>query len=198
MNGITGPRDNSLFGNPPARIPKGTKFAPGPDKRPSGSVELPIRRKVYIRIPNRKGTLDTKTALSYLLWVYRTGRKGSIVSHGITTYVRRNGRLLIRLEPRRGRPIFIRVLRKLPLRRWSYIAVSYELRGAVGVFELYLNSRRVLRRVFKGMSRFILNTRGSPLVGGFSGRVACLRFYRAALTGRQLARRKKKCFRKCS
>lgn len=194
LNKKTGPRDTSVYGNPPARIPRGVKFAPGPDKRPFGSIKFPLRRRVYIRIPNRKRILDTKNALSYLVWVYPTGRNGVIISHGIKVAIERNGRLTVSILRRRRRPVSLRVPRavRLPRRRWSHIAVTYLLKRKLGKYELYYNNRRIMR-VFR---RVIPNTRGSPLVGGFSGRISCLQFYQNALRGRQIARRMKRCFRK--
>ena len=147
---------------------------------------------MYVRIPNRKRALDTKKALSYLVWIYPTGRPGVIVSHGITVAIDRYGRLTLRFTPR-FRRIYLRPIttgRRLPRRRWAYVAVTYTKR--TGITKLYLNNRVILRRSFRA---YTLNTLGSPRVGGFSGRIACLQFYRVALNARQIARRRKRCFR---
>ena len=192
-------RDTSGRRNPPGRFVN-VKPAPGPKRRPGGAISFPGRPVGYIKIPNR-GRLDTRGGdLTYMAWVYFTGRPGTIISHGLTVAVDRYRRLSLRFSP-----LFVRIYlrpivtrHKLPIRKWVYVTVTYRKRTRVS--SLYVNSRPVLRKKF---GRYKLNTRGPVYIGGrprarsgFSGRIACLQFFKATLTRRQMYRRSRKCFRK--
>ena len=192
-------RDTSGRRNPSATLVN-VKPAPGPGRRPGGALHFPGRPVGFVKIPNR-GRLDTKGGdLTYMAWVYPTGRPGTIISHGLTVGVDKYRRLTLHFNP-----LFVRIyLRpvlsryRLPRMRWSLIAVTYRKRTRVS--SLYVNRRLVLRKNF---GRYKLNSRGPVYIGGrprarsgFSGRIACVQFFKAALTIRKIIRYSKRCFRK--
>jgi hypothetical protein len=83
--------------------------------------------------------------------------------------------------------------------KWQYVATTYNHK--TGVAKLYLNSRVI---AYRRIGRIKLATNYPVRMGAkigdrryFKGRVSCVHVYDVALNGNQIARRKRRCFRKC-
>lgn len=193
----------SLYRNRPG-IPVGVRLAPGPDGKPRGSYEFYGRRNSYIYFPNN-GRIDTKTSITILAWIYHTGHSGPIFHYlpngwGVHFWMVGRRTIFARLMKRGRRPIsskYISSSRITPY-KWQYVGMTYDFR--TGVAKLYLNSRVIAQ---KRIGRFRIATNYPVRMGVkigdrryFRGRISCVQVYDVALNANQIARRKRRCFRK--
>lgn len=79
--------------------------------------------------------------------------------------------------------------RGIPLRKWSYIAFTYDQRS--GIATVWRNSLPV---AFQNLGWMRLATENPVRVQGFSGSISCLQIYQDALTGPQIKSVRNVCF----
>lgn len=203
LNFKTKTRDVSLFRNIPG-IPVGVRLAKGPDGKRAGSYEFFGRRNSYIKFPNN-GRIDTKKSITIIAWIYHTGRAGPIFNYmpngwGVHFWMTSPRTLFVRFTKRgsrRSTPAL--ASKRIKPYKWQYVAATYDYN--TGKAKLYLNSRVIASR---RIGRIKLATNYPVRMGAkigdrryFKGRVSCVHVYDVALNGKQIARRKRRCFRKC-
>ena len=200
LDGSRRGRDISRSRNPSARL-IGVTPAPGPDGRPDGSMQFYGRSSSYVEIPN-SGRLDARYSITILAWVYHSGRAGPIFNYnprgfGVHLWMVRPRELFARFVRRNGR--FTRPVRSrnVRYRAWNYVGATYNQK--TGIAALWINSRRVAQQ---RIGRFQLSTQPAVRLGArlgdrryFRGRMFCIQVYSVALTGKQIAAAKKKCFK---
>ena len=199
LNSVSKGRDVSGRKNPPA-IFGSVRPAPGPDRKQGSSYQFFGRPNSFIQLPN-KGLLDTVNSITISLWVYPQG-PGPLVNYnsrgqGVQIWMVSRTQLYARFVRRRGRVLTKPIIYRIYRRSWSYVTVTYNQK--TGDARLYVNTRLVKRRTV-GKFRLATNypVRVGAKIGGtrfFKGRLACLQFYNTALSGRQIAVRKRMCFK---
>ena len=199
LNSVSKGRDVSGRKNPPA-IFGSVRPAPGPDRKQGSSYQFFGRPNSFIQLPN-KGLLDTVNSITISLWVYPQG-PGPLVNYnprgqGMQIWMVSRTQLYARFVRRRGRVLTKPIIYRIYRRSWSYVTVTYNQK--TGDARLYVNTRLVKRRTV-GKFRLATNypVRLGAKIGGtrfFKGRLACLQFYNTALSGRQIAVRKRMCFK---
>lgn len=174
--------------------------APGPNGQPGGAVKFPKYRTGYVEFPNR-GKLDTKNSITVIAWVKPDG-PGKIVEYkpkGVTFGIRSPDTLYVRFTRRNGRPTKpVKTRRRgVTLRKWNYIAVTYDQRTGTGT--IWRNSRPM---AFQKLGWIRLATKNALRLGGatrgrrsFRGSITCLQVYSDALTGPQIKNVQNVCFR---
>lgn len=182
-------RDGELHQVYPAR---------GPDGLPDGSYYFPGRKTSYIKFPNN-GKLDSYYSITLLAWVYPEG-SGPIFHFapgGVRFWVVRPNTLFVRFVRRTGRPTRQLISRKLIPKQWNYVGASYDER--TGIATLWRNSSPI-KSVYIGRIRLATNR---PVRMGalsrdlryFRGRISCMQVYSVPLSGPEIRRAKKVCFR---
>ena len=203
LNGQTRGKDISVYRNRGARL-SGVRFTKGPDGTPDGAVQLFGRPNSYIQFPNRpRGKLDAYKSITLLAWIYHEGRAGPIFNYNIRGWgshfwMTGPRTLFARFMPRRGRKMPAAVVsRRVKHRKWQFVGASYDYR--TGIAKLWLNGNMVAK---KRVGRFLLATNKAVRMGArigdrryFKGRIACMQVYNKALTARQIAARRLRCFR---
>ena len=192
----------SMFGNPPGKLGY-VRSAPGPDKLPGGSYQFYGRRDSYIEFPNR-GRLDTRTSITILAWIYHEGRAGPIFNYmpngwGVHLWMISPNTLFVRYTRRQGRTSTTALSsRRITPRKWQYIAATYD--NITGYAKLYLDSKLIAER---RLGRMRIATNYPVRMGArrgdrryFRGRISCVMVFNVALNPNQIARRKKRCFRR--
>ena len=188
--------------SPPARY-SNVLYTRGPDGLPDGSYYFHGRQSSYVEIPNQ-GTLDVRSCMTILAWIYHQGHAGPIVNYkrngwGVHFWMVNPRTLFVRYTQRIGRR-FTHALtyRGVKPRTWQFVGTSYNRN--TGVAKLYINGKMVARRKIGKIS---LATNYEIRVGArqgdrrfFRGRIACLQFYSAALNTNMIRRRMKACFRR--
>lgn len=195
-------RDMSMFGNPPGKLGY-VRSAPGPDKLPGGSYQFYGRPDSYIEFPNR-GKLDTRTSITIIAWIYHEGRAGPIFNYmpngwGVHLWMVTPNTLFVRFTRRQGRTFTAPLSsRRITPRKWQYVAATYDY--LTGYAKLYLDSRVIAQ---KKLGRIRLATNYPVRMGVrkgdrryFRGRISCVMVFDVALNPNQIARRKKRCFRR--
>ena len=199
LNAATKGRDVSARKNPPATIGS-VRPARGPDGKRGTSYKFFGRPNSFIELPN-KGPLDTVNSITISLWVNPID-PGPLVNYnpkgqGVQIWMVGRTQLFVRFVRRRGRRLTSPLITRIYRRSWNYITTTYNRR--TGEARLYVNNRLAKRKVI-GKIKLATNypVRLGAKVKGvrfFKGRMACVQFYNTALTGRQIAVRKKMCFR---
>lgn len=199
LSAATKGRDMSARKNPRA-ILGSVRPAPGPDGKKRSSYQFFGRPNSYIHLPNN-GALDTVNSITVSLWVYPQG-PGPLVNYnpkgqGMQIWMVSPTQLFVRFVRRRGRRLTSPLIYRIYRRSWNYVTAVYNRR--TGVARLYVNNRLVRRKLI-GKIRLATNypvRLGAKIKGrrSFKGRLACLQIYNTALTGRQIALRKKMCYR---
>lgn len=195
-------RDISVFGNPPGKLGY-VQSAPGPDKLPGGSYQFFGRRDSYIQFPNR-GKLDTRRSSTVIAWIYHEGRAGPIFNYmpngwGVHLWMVSPRTLFVRYTRRQGRKSTTALASpRIKPRTWQYIAATYD--HYTGYAKLYLDSKVIAQRRL-GRIRLATNypvRMGARIGDGryFRGRISCVMVFDVALNPNQIARRKKRCFRR--
>ena len=184
----------------PRAILGSVRPAPGPDRKKRSSYQFFGRPNSYIHLPNN-GALDTVNSITVSLWVYPQG-PGPLVNYnpngqGMQIWMVSPTQLYVRFVRRRGRRLTSPLIYRIYRRSWNYVTAVYNRR--TGVARLYVNNRLVRRKLI-GKIRLATNypvRLGAKIKGhrSFKGRLACLQIYNTALTGRQIAVRKKMCYR---
>ena len=192
-------RDLSGRKNPRA-ILGSVRPAPGPDRKQGTSYQFFGRPNSYIQLPNT-GSLDTVKFITISLWVYPQG-PGPLVNYnprgqGVQIWMVSPTQVFVRFVRRRGRVLTKPLIYRIYRRSWSYLTATYNRRTREA--RLYVNGRLVKRKVI-GRIRLATNypvRLGAKIKGTrfFKGRIACLQFYNTALSRRQIAARKKMCFK---
>ena len=195
-------RDMSMFGNPPGKLGY-VRSAPGPDKLPGGSYQFYGRPDSFIEFPNR-GELDTRTSITIIAWIYHEGRAGPIFNYmpngwGVHLWMVTPNTLFARFTRRQGRTFTAPLSsRRITPRKWQYVAATYDY--LTGYAKLYLDSRVIAQ---KKLGRIRLSTNYPVRMGVrkgdrryFRGRISCVMVFDVALNPNQIARRKKRCFRR--
>ena len=201
LNYLSRGRDLSMFRNPPGILGY-VRSAPGPDRLPGGSYQFFGRPDSYIYLPNR-GKLDTKTSISILAWVKHDGRAGPIFHYkpngwGLHLWMVSRNQLFVRFTRRQGRASTTALSSSMMKpHKWQYIAATYDYIS--GYARLYLDSKVVAQR---RLGRFRLATNYPVRIGAnrgdrryFRGQISCVMVFDVALNPKQIARRKKRCFR---
>lgn len=199
LNAFTKGKDLSARKNLPATLGS-VRPARGPDRKPGTSYQFFGRPNSFIQLPNN-GALDTVKSITISFWVYSQG-SGPLVNYnprgqGVQIWMVSPTQLFVRFVRRRGRRLTSPLIYRIYRRSWNYITATYKQR--TGVARLYVNNRLVKRKVIGKISlatnypvRLGAKIKGTRF---FKGRLACLQFYNTALTGRQIAVRKKMCFK---
>ena len=188
--------------NPPA-ILSNVRLANGPDKRKGGSYEFTGRPDSYIKIPNA-GRMDTRKAMTILVWVLPKNRIGPIVqfsSQGFAVrlwMMRRNMVFaeFVTRQSRKKKPYLASIEGVSPW-KWNSFGMAYD--KATGTATLFVNSKPVVR---KKIGSFDLATNYDLYLGArpgdkqyFRGRVSCLQFFDKALGSHQVSKMEKNCLR---
>lgn len=190
-------KDISSSQNPEGKL-RGVRPAPGPDGLPDGSYYFAGRKTSYIKFPNN-GKLDSYYSLTLLAWVYPEG-SGPIFHFapgGVRFWVVRPNTLFVRFVRRTGRPTRQLISRRLIPKQWNYVGASYDER--TGIATLWRNSRPV-KSLYVGRIRLATNR---PVRMGalprdlryFRGRISCMQVYSVPLSGPEIKRAEKVCFR---
>lgn len=202
LNGGVKGRDISLSRNPTG-ILSNVRTAPGPDKTRDGSYQLLGRSNSYIQFPNR-GKIDTRRSITLMAWIYHEGRAGPIFNYmpngwGVHLWMVSPNTLFVRYTRRQGRTFTAALSsRRVTPRKWQYIAATYDY--ITGYAKLYLDSKLIAQRRL-GRMRLATNypVRMGARIGDrryFRGRISCVMVFDVALNPNQIARRKKRCFRR--
>lgn len=192
----------SMFGNPQGKLGY-VRSAPGPDKLPGGSYQFYGRPDSYIEFPNR-GKLDTRNSITILAWIYHEGLSGPIFNYmpngwGVHLWMVSPNRLFVRYTRRQGRASTAALSSpRITPHKWQYIAATYDY--ITGYAKLYLDSKLIAQRRL-GRMRLATNypVRMGARIGDrryFRGRISCVMVFDVALNPNQIARRKKRCFRR--
>lgn len=190
-------RDISSSQNPKGEL-HNVRPAPGPDGLPDGSYYFYGTKTSYIDFPNN-GKLDSRYSLTLLAWVYPEG-SGPIFHFapgGVRFWVVRPNTLFVRFVRRTGRPTKQLISRTLIPKQWNYVGASYDEKTGIGT--LWRNSQPV-KSVFIGRIRLATNR---PVRMGalprdlryFRGRVSCMQVYSVPLSGPEIKRAERVCFR---
>ena len=204
LNYLSRGRDLSMFRNPPGILGY-VRSAPGPDKLPGGSYQFYGRPDSYIYLPNR-GKLDTRKSISIIAWIRNDGGAGPIFHYmpngwGVYLWMLSSNTVGVRFT-RRQRRASTTVLsnRVITPHKWQYIAATYDYIS--GDARLYLDGNVIAR---KRLGRIRLATNYPVRIGAkkrdrrnFRGRISCVMVFDVALNRNQIARRKKRCFRRKS
>ena len=188
--------------NPPA-ILMGVRLVNGPDKRRNSAYELRGKPYSYIKIPNA-GRMDTRKAMTILIWAFPKNRIGPIVQFGnqgfaVRLWMMRRNMVFaefVTRQSRKKKPYLASIDGVQPW-KWNHFGMSYD--KASGTATLYVNSKPVVR---KQIGSFDLSTNHDVYLGArpgdkqyFRGRVSCLQFFDRALSSHQVKQMEKKCFR---
>lgn len=188
--------------NPPA-ILSGVRLANGPDKRRGTAYEFTGRPDSYIKIRNA-GRMDTRKALTILIWVLPKNRIGPIVQFAdkgfaVRLWMMRRNMVFAEFVTRQSRkkmPYLASVDGVLPW-KWNHFGMAYD--KTTGIATLFVNSKPVLR---KKIGSFDLATNYDVYLGArpgdkqyLRGRVSCLQFFDKALSSHQVAQMEKNCLR---
>lgn len=153
-----------------------------------------------MEFPN-SGKLDTKNSITVTVWVKPDG-PGTIFEYkprGVTFGIRSPDTLYVRFIRRNGRPTkTVKTKRRgVILRKWNYIAVTYDQRTGTGT--IWRNSRPI---AFQKLGWIRLATKNPFRLGGttrtrrrFRGSMTCLQIYSDALTGPQIKNVQNVCIR---
>lgn len=190
-------RDISSSQNPEGKL-HNVRSAPGPDGLPDGSYYFYGTKTSYIDFPNN-GKLDSRYSLTLLAWVYPEG-SGPIFHFapgGVRFWVVRPNTLFVRFVRRTGRPTQQLISRTLIPKQWNYVGASYDEK--TGIATLWRNSQPV-KSVFIGRIRLATNR---PVRMGalprdlryFRGRISCMQVYSVPLSGPEIKRAERVCFR---
>ena len=190
-------RDISSSQNPEGEL-HNVRPAPGPDGLPDGSYYFYGTKNSYIEFSN-SGKLDSRYSLTLLAWVYPEG-SGPIFHFapgGVRFWVVRPNTLFVRFVRRTGRPTQQLISRTLIPKQWNYVGASYDEK--TGIATLWRNSQPV-KSVFIGRIRLATNR---PVRMGalprdlryFRGRISCMQVYSIPLSGPEIKRAERVCFR---
>lgn len=172
----------------------------GPNGQPGGAIKFPKYRTGYVEFPN-SGKLDTKNSITVTVWVKPDG-PGKIFEYkprGVTFGIRSSDTLYVRFTRRNGRlSKTVKTRRRgVILRKWNYIAVTYDQRTGTGT--IWRNSRPI---AFQKLGWIRLATSNPLRLGGatrtrrpFRGSMTCLQIYSDALTGPQIKNVQNVCIR---
>ena len=146
----------------------------------------------------RKVGRRIKAGITYLAWIKPQKRSAPIFKFSVLFGINRRARLVAEFTPSRGRGRKPKVISRRPVRlnKWQFVGVTYNQRSRKAV--LYINNRPVGT---KRLLRRVRLARTWPAVIGVSGRktyrgqISCLHVYNVALSPRQIARRRKRCFK---
>ena len=135
-----------------------------------------------------------------IAWVKPEG-PGKIIEfkpRGVTFGIQLRDTLYARFVRRNGRPTkTVKTRRRgIALKKWNYIAVTYDQRSGVGT--IWRNSRPI---AFQKIGWIRLATKNPLRVGGaargrrpFRGSITCLQVYKDALSGPQIKNVQNVCF----
>lgn len=179
----------------PEGTPVGVTLATGPNGDEDGSYEFDGHANSYIDIPNNGG-LDVQRSITVLCWLYPPiiGR-GSIFSYGINDqqwrvhfWMSLSGQLCAAYAHRNysGTPDF-KTDSSLPRNQWHYVGTSYDY--ITGIASIWVNGERVVQHTIG--AGITLATQDSVRIGAykgryFTGRIAAMQFFDAALTAKQI------------
>ena len=138
LNGVLRGRDISPNKNPRAEL-RNVMLDNGPDNLPSGAIKLSGRRNSYVVFPNN-GKLDTVSEITITVWV-KPESAGPIFHYKPQTWggvhvwvVGRPGqrKFFVRFSTRSGKTV--RAIRSshVKMKRWNYLAVTYDRKKGVG------------------------------------------------------------------
>lgn len=180
----------------------GTTFSPGIRGEPGGSIEVQGRADSYIELSRDAGNLNIKLSITILLYVYPLGSPGPIVNykkdeHGVEIYetdkalaarvIQRNGEITKPVETKS----------RLQGGQWHFIGMTYNYSS--GLVKLWQDGREVAAEDIKSIqiaTQFDVRIGARQMVNDndfFRGRVACLQFYSAALTQREIEKARIAC-----
>ena len=180
----------------------GTRFSPGINGEPGGSIEVQGRKDSYIELSKDAGNLDIKSSITILLHVYPMGSSGPIVNykkdgHGVQIY--ETGSALAARVIRRndGRTLSVKTERRLQRDQWHFIGMTYKYSS--GLVKLWQDEREVASRNIGSTqiaTQFNVRIGARQIVNDydfFKGRVACLQFYSTALNQRKIKKARIAC-----
>ena len=175
------------------------RFSPGPYGQPGGAVEFLGKRNSYIKFSNGNGgKLDTRNSITLLAWINFFGGSGPIFQYntrnrGVRLWIAKSSTLYARFDDRLGKYKNIKYHLKARLRprRWYFVGISYNRRS--GKAKMFINRRYVTETTLRKLP---LAT-GFPVIVGryFRGRISCMQVYSKALTGSEIKRSKKLCYK---
>lgn len=170
-------------------------LATGPNGNEDGSYEFAGHANSYIDFPNNGG-LDVQRSITVLCWLYlKIIGKGSIFSYGINDqqwtvhfWLSRLGELRATYTDRNysDTPHF-KTESSLSSNQWHYVGTSYDHK--TGIASIWVNGERVVQHSFG--AGIILATQDNVRIGAykkryFTGRIAAIQFFDAALTAKQI------------
>ena len=171
-------------------------LATGPNGAEGGSYQFDGHVNSYIDFPNNGG-LDVQHSITVLCWLYSTTlTRGSIFSYGIFNdqqwrvnfWISHSGKLWAAYAHRNysGTPPF-KTDNSLARNQWYYVGTSYD--HLTGIASIWVNGERVVQRSI-GAS-LTLATQDGVRIGAyneryFTGRIAAMQFFDAALTAKQI------------
>lgn len=180
----------------------GTTFSPGIHGEPGGSIEVQGRADSYIELSRDAGNLNIKLSITILLYVYPLGSPGPIVNykkdgHGVQIYEtdKALAARVIQRNDRRTKPV--ETERRLQRDQWHFIGMTYNYSS--GLVKLWQDGREVAVGDIESTqiaTQFDVRIGAVQIVNDnkfFRGRVACLQFYSAALTQRQIEKARIAC-----
>lgn len=181
-----------------------TKYEPGPDNNPGGSIRFRGRPNSYAEFPNKKGKPKRPSdEITILAFVFPDGGEGPILTNsnplgvGIKLFSTKKGLFSRFTSPAKPRTKPVKA-RKLRQRTWNFVGTTYNKR--TGVAKIFINAREVARKRI-GRLRVPIN---NPLRTGavrrdsrrLRGKVTCVQIYPKELTGMQIRMAKRLCFKK--
>lgn len=202
LDATSGARDLSPTKNLPGKL-SGVSVASGPDGQPSTAFRFSGSPNSYIEFPNL-GRLDTRRSITCLAWVFNEGRGGPIFQYnpqgvGVGLLVVGQDQVQALIVSRGGSKNIPIITRKkfFKPRTWTYVGFTYDY--TTGIVDVYVDSKPVVRRIIGRMelltnkpARAGANKRGRRF---FRGRLSCIQVYSRALSVREIAAVKKRCFK---
>lgn len=183
----------------PEGKPFNVHLAAGPDGAPNGSYHFMGMEDSYIEFPNN-GSLDTKTSITILLWLYPENDNGPLFDYNATSqpfavhFWLRYGYLISRFASLGPDSQSTPVASSKPVKpeQWQFVGVTYSQKsgtvqfwmdGEPDILILY-NIGRIDRLATKGNVRIGVTPRDFKLY--FKGRIAQVRVFDVPLTAEQV------------
>lgn len=173
----------------------GVTLATGPNGNEDSSYEFDGHANSYIDFPNNGG-LDVQRSITVLCWLYPTIiDRGSIFSYGINDqqwpvhfWMSFSGKLsAVYADRNYSDTQAFKTDSSLSRNQWHYVGTSYD--HITGIASIWVNGERVVQHSI-GAGK-TLATQDSVRIGAynrrfFTGRIATMQFFDAALTAKQI------------
>lgn len=150
----------------------------------------------FIQVPLNKVKHNIKEGITYLAWIKPSKTFAPIFKFSVYFGIDRSGRLEAVFMPLSSRGRKLVSPRPVKMNRWLFVGVSFVRRTRVA--SLYINNKLVKTKRFSKPVKLASFRPGVLGVYGrktYRGKISCLQLYNVGLSSRQVARRRKRCFK---